>query len=274
MDQDGWRENRPGAAPFRHALVQLWGSRELVGFFALRDLKVRYKQAVLGAAWVLLQPLTTVAALTLVFNRLANVASQGVPYPLFALIGLLTWTYVSRSVTDCSEVLVANSALVTKVWFPRLAAPVAAVLPPLLDLAVAAGLVAVLLAVYGIWPGWQLLVAPLSLLLAVCAALGAGLALATLNVRFRDTRQAIAPLLQLGLFLSPVAYASSSLHGAARLAYAINPAAGAIDLARWSVAGAPWPGWSLAISATSALLVLAGGLLIFLRAERSFADVI
>ena len=104
--------------------------------------------------------------------------------------------------------------------------------------------------------------------------LALSLALATLNVRFRDTRQAIAPLLQLGLFLSPVAYASSSLHGAARLAYAINPAAGAIDLARWSIAGAPWPGWSLAISATSALLVLAAGLLIFLRAERSFADVI
>ena len=268
-----WRENG-GRGLRRPAWRTLWQARELVGFFALRDLRVRYKQAALGVVWVLLQPLATVVIFTLVFSRLARVDSEGVPYPLFALVGMVVWTYLSGAVSRGSESLVNNPELVTKVDFPRIAAPAAAVLPGLADLLVSLLPVLALLVGYGRNPGWAALALPLWLALAVLTGFGFSLWLAALNVRFRDVRQALGPLLQILLFASPVAYPSSLVPGWAGLVYALNPAVGIIGLARWSLLGTPWPGWSLAVSVTVLLLVLGAGLVYFQRASRWFADVI
>lgn len=273
-DAPAWRENAGGRGLRDGGVRTLWRSRDLVGFFVLRDLRVRYKQATLGVLWVLLQPLATVVVFTLVFSRLARLDSEGVPYPLFALVGMVVWTYLSGAVIRGSESLVSNPELVTKVAFPRIAAPAGAVLPGLVDLLVSLVPVAVLLVHYRHSPGWAVLATPLWLALAVLGAFGCSLWLAALNVRFRDVKHALGPLLQILLFASPVAYPSTLLSGWHELAYAINPAVGVIGLARWSLLGTPWPGWPLLVSLVSLLLVLLGGLVYFQRAQRWFADVI
>ena len=269
-----WVENAPGARARARASTELWRARELVGFFAVRDLKSRYKQAALGAAWVLAQPLATVAAFTLVFDSLADIGSQGIPYPLFALTGLITWTYFSSAVSRASSVLVGDSSLITKVYFPRIAAPIGALLPPLVDLAVSMVLVLLFMLYYGVSPSWRLLAVPVWLLLLVLTASGVGLWLSALNVRYRDVQHGIAPLLQLWLFLSPVAYPSTLLSGWHQLAFSLNPLTGVIGFGRWSLLGAPWPGWSLAVSLATVAILLAGGVRYFRRAARVFADVI
>ena len=277
-DQDdtpaSWRENTPrglaGGAPW----TALWQSRELIGYFAIRDLKLRYRQAALGVIWVLFQPIATVAIFTVVFSRLAGIEGEGVPYPLFALVGMVTWTYFASSVLSASTSLVANVNLVTKVYFPRMAAPSAALLPPVVDLAISMVLVAAVAAYYQVWPGVELLGAALWLLLLVLTAFGMALWLSALNVRYRDVQHAVPPILQLWLFASPVAYPASSLTGWQELVYSLNPMAGVIGLARWSLLGTPWPGWPLAVSAATSLLILGLGLVYFNRAQRSFADVI
>jgi ABC-2 type transport system permease protein/lipopolysaccharide transport system permease protein len=253
---------------------ELWRSREIVWFFALRDLRVRYKQAVIGVAWVVLQPAITVLAFTLVFDHLASVDSQGLPYPVFALAGLLGWTYVSQCIARGSEVLVANTSLVTKVYFTRLTAPLAALGPPLVDLLVGLGLFAAISLSYGVVPGSTLLVLPLWLVLLGLTAFGPLCFLAALNVRFRDIRQIVPTALQALLFLSPVAYSSASLEGTARLLYALNPVVGAVETGRFVLAGAPWPGTLVAVSATVALFLAVTGVAFFQRASRTFADVI
>lgn len=269
----GWTENRADGGPLL-PWRDLWCARELALFFAARDLKVRYKQAVLGVAWVVVQPVITVAALTLVFNRLADVDSDGLPYVVFALAGLLGWSYLSGCITRGSEVLVANPSLITKVWFPRLMAPVASLLPPMVDLGV--GLLLLLGAIlwFGGAPSAALLALPLWLLLLMVTALGPVLFLAAFNVRYRDVRQVVAPLLQALLFLSPVAYSSGALEGPARYLYALNPAVGALEAGRWVLVGGSWPGGVLLVSTGVALLLAVTGLLYFQRAARTFADVI
>ena len=196
------------------------------------------------------------------------------PYPLFALAGMVVWSYFSGAVARGSESLVGNPELVTKVSFPRIAAPAAAVLSPLVDLVVSLALLAVLLVVYRRAPGWALLATPLWLRLVVLAALGVSLWLSALNVRFRDVKQALGPVLQVWLFASPVAYPSTGLEGWPRLLYALNPMVGVIGLARWSLLGTPWPGWPLAVSVVVLVVVLVIGAAYFSRASRTFADVI
>ncbi len=253
---------------------ELWRARELVTFFAQRDVKVRYKQAVLGVAWVLLQPIVTVAAFTFVFDRLADVDTGGLPYPVFALAGLLGWNYISQCISKGSEVLVGNSAMITKVYFPRVLAPVASLLPPMLDLLVGLGLLALLALAYGVTGGLALLLLPLWLLALAVTALGPVLFLAALNVRYRDVRQVNAPLLQALLFLSPVAYSAAALEGLPRFLYALNPASGAVELGRFVLLDARWPGLPLAVSSAVALALAVTGLVYFQRAQRYFADVI
>jgi ABC-type polysaccharide/polyol phosphate export permease len=269
-----WRVNGAGPHARTAVWVSLWQARDLVRFFALRDLRVRYQQAALGVVWVLLQPIASVVLFTLVFSRLARIGSEGVPYPLFALVGMVVWTYFSGAVARGSEVLVANPQLVTKVSFPRIAAPAAAMLPPLVDLAVSMALVVLLLLAYSRAPTWRLLAAPLWLVLLVLAAFGVSLWLSALNVRYRDVQHALGPVLQIWLFASPVAYPSTLLSGWQQAVYAVNPMSGVIGLARWSVLGTPWPGWPLGISVVVGAAVLGGGLSYFNRAQRSFADVI
>jgi ABC-type polysaccharide/polyol phosphate export permease len=268
-----WTENRSrGVALFNWR--EIWGARELIGFFGLRDLQVRYKQAVIGVAWVLIQPLITVAAFTLAFNRIARVDTYGIPYPVFAMAGLLGWQYISQCVSRGSEVLVANPALVSKVYFPRLVAPIASTLPSLVDLGVGLALLGVLCLAYSVAPSLSLLLLPVWLLLLVLTAVGPVLLLAAVNVRYRDVRHVVPPLLQALLFLSPVAYSSAGLSGTSKLLYGVNPAVGVLEFGRFALVGGPWPGWQIGVSVASAVVIAIVGLVYFQFAQRSFADYI
>lgn len=269
-----WTENRPTRGARAVRLDEVWTYRELIGFLALRDLKARYKQAAFSVAWAILQPVAGVAVFTLVFRRLADVPSDGIPYPLFALLGLSVWTYFSASLSAATTSMVSNAALVTKVYFPRLVAPLAALLPGLVDLAVSMTLVGVVMAVLGVTPGVALLALPLCLVALMATALGVGLLLATLNVRYRDVGKVTGLLLQLWLFLSPVAYSSTQVPERWKWLYALNPMAGVIDAFRWSLLGGPPPGARLAVSALSAGALLYAGVRYFQASERQFADVI
>jgi lipopolysaccharide transport system permease protein len=252
----------------------LWAYRELAGFLALRDIAVRYKQAALGIGWAVFQPIAGVVVFTIVFRRLASIESDGIPYPVFAFVGLIVWNYVSGSVTKATQSLVSNASLVTKVYFPRLLVPLAAVLPGLLDLAIAFPVLAILCGVYGVRPDWAVLTLPLWVGAALIVAFAVGLLLSALNVRYRDVNQAITLLVQLWLFLSPVAYPSSAVPASWQPLYALNPMTAVIEGFRWCLAGGPAPGqWSL-LSATVAMLLLGLALIYFQSTERRFADVI
>jgi lipopolysaccharide transport system permease protein len=259
----------------RPRLDEVWAYRELLYFLALRDVKVRYKQTAIGAAWAVLQPLTVMVVFALVFGRLARLPSDGVPYPVFALAGLVPWTYFAANLQTGSLSLVNNVNLVGKVHFPRLCLPLAALLAGLVDLAVSLVVLVVAVLVAGIAPGPQLLLLPALVVLTVLACLGPVLWLAALNVRYRDVRQAVPFLVQVWLFASPVAYPSSLLEGPGRLLYALNPVVGVVDGYRWAFLGSGSDVLTVvAISTASASLILVGGLFYFRRAERSFADVI
>jgi ABC-type polysaccharide/polyol phosphate export permease len=269
-----WIENRPTRGLRWPDLGELWEYRELAAFLALRDLKVRYKQAFFGVAWAIVQPLAGVVVFTVVFRRFANVPSEGIPYPVFSFVGLTVWSYASTSVTRATQSLVTNSALVTKVYFPRLLAPVAAVLPAVPDLLLSLAVLPAFLLLYHVTPTAAIFTFPAWLVLLVVASLGIGLWMGTLNVTYRDVNQAIALLIQLWLFVSPVAYPSSSVPARWRPLYFLNPMAGVIEGFRWSLIGLPWPGPEMFISVGSAIVVLLTGVAYFERTERRFADVI
>lgn len=269
-----WTENRPTRGLRAVRLRELWAFRELAFFLALRDVKARYKQAAFGVAWAVIQPLAGVALFTFVFRELASVDSDGLPYPVFALVGFLAWTYFASTLTTAVASLVANSALVTKVYFPRLAAPVSALLPGLINLLPGLAVLAVLMAGSGVAPGIALVALPACVLWLMAAALGVGLLLSTLNVRYRDVGSVVATLLQLWLFASPVAYPTSLVPEAWRWVYSLNPMAGVIDLWRWSLVDGPAPGPEALVSLASTLVLLAAGLVYFASSERRFADVI
>ncbi len=269
-----WRENTASGVGDERSWAALWHSRELIGYFALRDLKLRYRQAVLGVVWVVAQPIASVAVFTLVFSELAGISSEGVPYPVFALVGMLTWTYFSSVVLTGSSALVSNASLVTKVYFPRMAAPASGLLPPAVDLGISLLLFAAVAVYYRVFSGVRLLVLPIWFLMLAGTAFGVTLWLSALNVRYRDVQHAVAPVLQLWLFASPVAYPATLLSGWQELVYSINPVVGVLELGRWALLGTPWPGWPLLVSTASAAAVLVGGLRYFNRAQRSFADVI
>jgi ABC-type polysaccharide/polyol phosphate export permease len=253
---------------------ELWRYRELLGFLALRDIKVRYKQAAFGVAWAVVQPVAAAAVFLLVFHRLAGVPSDGVPYQLFSYVSITLWAYTSTAVTRAAQSLVGNAALVTKVYFPRLAVPMAAVLPGLVDLAISLPLVGVLFVVYGMAPSWAILTLPVWILALVVIAFGVGGWLAALNVQYRDVTHAVTLFVQLWLFVTPVAYPMSLVPEQWRLVYSLNPVAGVLEACRWALLGTPWPGMRLLVSLLVAAAVLAGGLAYFKRAERRFADVI
>ena len=269
-----WIENRATRGWRGIDLHELWEYREVALFLALRDLQVRYKQAVFGVGWALVQPLASVAVFTLVFRQLAGMSSDGVAYPLFAFAGMVLWSYVSGAVTRSTQSLISNTPLVTKIYFPRLLVPLAAVLPGLADLVVSLGLLALLLVAYGARPGFGVLTVPLWILAAISVSLGIGVWLAALNVRFRDVNHAVNLIVQLWLFLSPIAYPLSVVDATWRPLYALNPMVGIVEGFRWALLDTPWPGAPVLVSIVSGVLLLLLGVAYFQRSERGFADII
>ncbi len=254
-------------------LGELWRYRELLVFFATRDLKVRYRQTVLGAAWAILQPGLTMAVFSIFFGRLARIPSGDVPYPIFAFCGLLPWQLFAYALVHSSNSLVENAQTIKKVYFPRLIAPLASVITGLVDFAIASLVLVVLMLGYGIVPGWAVVTLPLFTLLAVSAALAVGLWLSALNVTYRDVRYAIPFLAQLWLFVTPVAYPSSLVPERWQPLYGINPMAGVVDGFRWALLGAAPPAPLLVVSVATTALLLTGGMFYFRRMERTFADI-
>lgn len=255
-------------------LGDIWRARELLYFFAWRDLKVRYKQTVVGAAWVIIQPLMIMAVFTVFFGRLVGVGSDGIPYPVFVYAGLLPWNYFNLAMNESSGSLVAYSNLVTKVYFPRLIVPLAPVVSSLVDLAISGVIFFALMAVYGILPSWQVVFLPVFLVLLVADALLAGVWLSALNLQYRDVRHLIPFATQVLFFVTPVIYPSSLLQQPWKTLYALNPLAAVVDGIRWSVLGSHPPELlATLLSATASLTLLVLGALYFRRAERSFADV-
>ena len=253
---------------------ELWSYRELFYFLTWRDIKVRYKQTALGAAWAVLQPVATMIVFSLFFGDLANVPSGDAAYPLFAFAALVPWTFFATSVGLASNSLVQYEELVSKVYFPRLIMPVAAVLACLLDFAIAFVVLIGMVFAYGETPSVAVVTIPLFTLLAVVTAVAVSLWLSALNVVYRDVRYTVPFLVQLWLFISPVAYASDLVPEPWRTVYGINPMAGVIDGFRWALTDGPAPGPMLAVSVVVAILLLFGGLIYFRRMERSFADVV
>jgi lipopolysaccharide transport system permease protein len=259
----------------RPDLGALWQRRELLFFLVWRDVKVRYKQTAIGAAWAVLNPLLTVLIFTVVFGRLAQIPSDGLPYTVFAFAGVLPWTYFSQGLTRGSASLVSNAHLITKVYFPRLMIPLAAVTTPAVDFCLSLLSLLGLMLWFDITPSWRLLALPLFFLLAAVLALASGLWLAPINVKYRDVGHTIPFLVQAWMFCSPVVYPLSLVPERWQLVYSLNPLVGVIEGFRWSLLGAQSPSiLAIAVSASVALALFLGGLLFFRQMERSFADVI
>ncbi len=257
-------------------LRELWHYRELAGFLAWRDLKIRYKQTAIGVLWVVLQPLLMMLVFWFFFGRLAGFdRGLTVPYPLFALAGLLPWQLFARALTDSSTSVVANQRLLTKVYFPRVLVPIASTLTALVDFAVGSLLLVALLAIYGIVPPLQVLWLPLFLLLMVLTALGIGFWLAALNAEYRDVMYALPFLTQIWMFLTPVIYPVTLVPEQWRWLLGLNPLTGVIEGVRWSLLGCgPGPDKTLLVSVAVAVLVFITGLLWFRTRERTLADVL
>jgi lipopolysaccharide transport system permease protein len=256
-------------------LGELWRNRELLFFITWRDVKVRYKQTALGAAWAVLQPLLLMLVFSVFLGHLAKVPSDGVPYPVFSFTALVPWTLFAQSVVGSSESLVANSNMVSKIYFPRLIMPVAACGAFGLDFLISLVLLFGLVAVYGVSLHLAVLTLPLFAVLALATAVAIGVLLSAVNVRYRDVHYAVPFLVQLWLFASPVAYSTELVPHAYRLLYALNPMVGVISGFRWAVLGAgSFPGGIILVSGAVTLLLLFGGLVYFRRTERQFADVI
>jgi lipopolysaccharide transport system permease protein len=266
---------RPSRGWVSLRLGELWAYRGLLYFLTWRDVKVRYKQTALGAAWAVLQPLLTMVIFSLFFGRLAKVPSDGLPYPVFAFAALVPWTFFAYSLNQSSNSLVGSANLITKVYFPRLALPVATVLSGLVDLALALAVLFVLMLWYGIFPPVQALWLPAFLALAVVTALGAGLWLSALNVQYRDVRYVVPFLTQIWMFATPIAYPSSLLSEPWRTLFGLNPMTGVVEGMRWSLLGTDTaPGPAVAVSSAAALALLVSGAFAFRRMEKTFADLV
>lgn len=255
-------------------LRELWNYRELLYFLTLRDIKLRYKQTALGAAWVIIQPLFTMLLFTLFFGKLARMPSDNIPYPLFAYAGLVPWTFFSNSITNSGQSLVGNSSLISKVYFPRIYIPAGAVGAGLLDFAIASVLLLPMLIYYEVTITWRILLLPAFALLATILALGIGMWLAALNVRYRDVRYAIPFLVQLWLFASPVIYPASIVPPKWKWVLAVNPVTGVIEGFRASILGREFDVSTILSSVVVTSLILIFSFFAFRRVEDSFADVV
>jgi lipopolysaccharide transport system permease protein len=256
-------------------LREVWEYRELLYFLIWRDVKVRYKQTALGAAWAILQPVMTMLVFSIFFGKLAKVPSDGIPYPVFSFCALLPWQLFAYALTQSSGSLVSNQGLITKVYFPRLIIPFSAVLAGLVDFGIAFVVLLGMMVYYGIVPTLAVLTLPLFMLLAIATALAVGLWFSALNVEYRDVRYTIPFLVQFWLFITPIAYSSSLVPEQWRLLYGLNPMAGVVEGFRWALLGKTGGvGPLVLISAVVVCLLLVGGLLYFRRMEKTFADII
>ena len=256
-------------------LQELWEYRDLLYFLTWRDIKVRYKQTVLGASWAIIQPLFTMVVFSLFFGKLAKIPSDGVPYPIFAFAALVPWTFFANGLSQSSNSLVGSSHLITKVYFPRLVIPISSVISGTLDFAISFLVLLGMIVFYGITPTGNMIWLPFLLLLAFVTALGVGMWLSAMNVQFRDVRYVVPFLTQIWLFATPIAYPSSLLSEPWRTIYGINPMVGVVEGFRWALIGTDTaPGPIIAVSSLVALALLAGGALYFRRMEKSFADIV
>ncbi|MFQ4140818.1 ABC transporter permease [Chlorogloeopsis sp. ULAP02] len=254
----------------------LWRYRELFYFLAWRDILVRYKQTAIGIAWALIRPFLTMVVFTVVFGNLAKLPSQGAPYPILVFAAMLPWQFFANALSECSNSLITNANLISKVYFPRLIVPTSAVIVSFVDFMVSGMILLGLMAWYNFVPDWRILTLPLFILIAFAASMGAGLWLAALNVEYRDFRYVVPFFVQFGLYISPVGFSSSIVPEKWRLLYSLNPMVGVIDGFRWAILGGDsriyLPGFALSL--TLVILLLWSGIWYFRKMERTFADVI
>jgi lipopolysaccharide transport system permease protein len=266
---------RPRQGLFHLDLEAVWQYRELLFFLIWRDVKVRYKQTVIGATWAILQPLLTMVAFTVIFGTFAGLPSDGLPYPIFAYTALLPWTYFAQAIGQSGASLVNDADLIKKVYFPRLILPIAAALAPLVDFAIAFVILLGMMAWFGVAPTWGVLALPVFLLLALMTALAVSLFLSALNVRYRDVRHAIPFFTQFWMYVSPVVYSVSLIPEQWRYVYSLNPMVGVIEGFRWALLGKEQPDFAvIAVSAMAVLVLFVGGMVYFKCMERTFADVV
>lgn len=254
----------------------LWKYRELFYFLAWRDILVRYKQTAIGIAWALIRPFLTMVIFTIVFGRLAKLPSEGVPYPILVFAGMLPWQFFSNSLSECSNSLITNSNLISKIYFPRLIVPTSAVVVSFVDFMISGIILLGLMAWYNFVPSWRIVTLPLFIGIAFAASMGSGLWLASLNVKYRDFRYIVPFIVQFGLYVSPVGFSSNIVPEKWRLLYSLNPMVGVIDGFRWAILGGDsniyLPGFLLSLALV--VISLLSGIWYFRRMERTFADVI
>ena len=260
----------------RHYWKDLWRYRELFFFFAWRDILVRYKQTAIGVVWALLRPFLTMVVFTVVFGKFAKLPSEGAPYPIMVFAAMLPWHFFANALTEASGSLIDNTNLISKVYFPRLIIPSSAVIASFVDFLVSAMILAGLMAWYGFVPPWRMVSLPLFIAIAFAAAMGAGLWLTALNVKYRDFRYVVPFIVQIGLYISPVGFSSSIVPDKWRTLYSLNPMVGVIDGFRWAILGGNvrifWPGVFVSLALVG--ILLATGVRYFRKTEKTFADVI
>jgi lipopolysaccharide transport system permease protein len=254
----------------------LWRYRELFYFLAWRDILVRYKQTVIGMAWALIRPFLTMVVFTVVFGKLAKLPSEGVPYPILVFAAMLPWQFFANSLSECSSSLISNANLLSKVYFPRLIIPTSAVVVSFIDFLVSGMILLGLMAWYNFVPTWRILTLPIFIAIAFAASMGAGLWLASLNVKYRDFRYIVPFIVQFGLYISPVGFSSSIVPDQWRLIYSLNPLVGVIDGFRWAILGGTTSinilGFTLSLGLVCVLFI--SGIWYFRKVEKTFADVI
>lgn len=256
-------------------LKEIWEYRDLAYLLAWREIKIRYKQTALGVAWAVLQPLVATLVFTLFFGRLAGLPSDGLPYPVFTFAALLPWQLFAYALSESSNSVVNNQRVITKVYFPRLIMPIAAVCVGVADFVCSFAVLVAMLAYYGVAPGWAILTLPVWTLLALASALSVGIWLSAINVKYRDVRYTLPFVTQVWMIATPVAYSSALVPEAWRPLVALNPMVGVVDGFRWALLGtATFPGATLLVSTGAVLLLLVGGLFYFRSVERTFADIV
>jgi lipopolysaccharide transport system permease protein len=254
----------------------IWRYRELFYFLAWRDILVRYKQTAIGIAWALIRPFITMVVFTVVFGNLAKLPSEGVPYPILVFSAMLPWQFFANALSECSNSLIGNANLISKVYFPRLIVPVSAIVVSFVDFMISGIILLGLMAYYNYVPSWRILMLPVFIAIAFAASIGAGLLFASLNVKYRDFRFIVPFITQIGLYISPVGFSSSIVPEQYRLLYSLNPMVGVIDGFRWSILGGEsklyLPGFALSLGFVFLMLIV--GIVYFRKMERTFADVI